>query len=82
VFEYHNEAVFIVKYTITCFQYIERHLTHWHFDTFELSWSAQMMLPKGKATFVLSAEGKPIELQILVDNPDFDFTELKLLRRE
>ena len=58
------------------------HLTHWHFDTFELSWSAQMMLPKGKATFVLSAEGKPIELKILVDNPDFDFTELKLLRRE
>ena len=57
-------------------------LTHWHYDTFELSWSAQMMLPKGKATFVLNAEGKPVELKVVVDNPDFDFTELILLRKQ
>jgi hypothetical protein len=56
-------------------------LTHWHYDTFELSWSTQMMLPKGKATFVLNEAGKPIELKIVVDNPDFDFTEL-ILRRQ
>jgi hypothetical protein len=56
-------------------------LTHWHYDTFELSWSTQMMLPKGKATFVLNKEGKPIELKVVVDNPDFDFTELVLLRQ-
>jgi hypothetical protein len=56
-------------------------LTHWHYDTFELSWSTQMMLPKGKATFVLNEEGKPIELKVIVDNPDFDFTELKLIRK-
>ncbi len=57
-------------------------LTHWHYDTFELSWSTQMMLPKGKATFVLNAVGKPIELKVVVDNPDFDFTELVLLRKQ
>ncbi|MFN5620798.1 MAG: serine hydrolase, partial [Flavobacteriales bacterium] len=56
-------------------------LTHWHYDTFELSWTTQMMLPKGKATFVLGADGKPVELQVVVDNPDFDFTELKLKRK-
>lgn len=57
-------------------------LTHWHYDTFELSWSTQMMLPKGKATFALNADGKPVELKIVVDNPDFDFTELVLLRKQ
>jgi hypothetical protein len=57
-------------------------LTHWHYDTFELSWSTQMMLPKGKATFVLNADGKPVELKVVVDNPDFDFTELMLLRKQ
>jgi hypothetical protein len=57
-------------------------LTHWHYDTFELSWSTQMMLPKGKATFVLNADGKPAELKVVVDNPDFDFTELILLRKQ
>jgi len=56
-------------------------LTHWHFDTFELSWSTQMMLPKGKATFIINSEGKPTELKVIVDNPDFDFTELRLLRK-
>ncbi len=56
-------------------------LTHWHYDTFELSWTTQMMLPKGKATFILGADGKPEELRVVVDNPDFDFTELKLKRK-
>jgi hypothetical protein len=56
-------------------------LTHWHYDTFELSWSTQMMLPKGKATFVINSDGKPIELKVVVDNPDFDFSELVLLRK-
>jgi CubicO group peptidase (beta-lactamase class C family) len=57
-------------------------LTHWHYDTFELTWSTQMMLPSGKATFVLNEKGKPCELKIVVDNPDFDFTELVLLREQ
>lgn len=56
-------------------------LSHWHYDTFELTWSTQMMLPKGKATFVMNSDGKPIELKVVVDNPDFDFSELILLRK-
>jgi CubicO group peptidase (beta-lactamase class C family) len=55
-------------------------LKHWHYDTFELTWSTQMMLPRGKATFVLNSDGKPIELKVIVDNPDFDFSELVLKR--
>jgi hypothetical protein len=55
-------------------------LKHWHYDTFELTWSTQMMLPRGKATFVLNSDGKPIELKVIVENPDFDFSELVLKR--
>jgi hypothetical protein len=40
-----------------------------------------MMLPKGKATFILDASGQIEELRVVVDNPDFDFTELKLKRQ-
>lgn len=53
-------------------------LSHWHFDTFQLSWTTQMMLPKGKVTFILNAQGKPEEMKVVVDNPDFDFSELIL----
>jgi CubicO group peptidase (beta-lactamase class C family) len=56
-------------------------LSHWHYDTFELTWQKQHMLPPGKATFVLDAQGKVTELKIVVDNPDLDFTELKLVRQ-
>ncbi len=56
-------------------------LSHWQYDTFQLSWTTQMMLPKGKTSFVLDAAGKPIELRVVVDNPDFDFTELVLMKK-
>jgi hypothetical protein len=39
------------------------------------------MLPPGKATFVLDAQGKVTELKIMVDNPDLDFTELRLIKQ-
>lgn len=45
---------------------------------FELTWSTQMMLPKGTAFFVVNAKNEVEELKINVENPDFDFTELKL----
>lgn len=57
-------------------------LSHWHYDTFQLSWTTQMMLPKGKVTFVMNAQGKPEEMKVVVDNPDFDFTELVLLKKK
>ncbi len=56
-------------------------LSHWHFDTFQLNWTTQMMLPKGKASFVIGNDGKVSELKVVVDNPDFDFTELKLMKQ-
>lgn len=49
---------------------------HYHYDTFSLNWSTQMMLPSGLARFVLGDNGLPQELHIDVKNPDFDFTEL------
>ena len=55
-------------------------LEHWHYDTFRLEWNTQQMLPKGMAQFILDAKGNVIELKIDVPNPDFDFTELKLMR--
>lgn len=51
-------------------------LRHYHYDTFRLNWSTQMMLPSGLARFVLGDNGMPKELHIDVKNPDFDFTEL------
>ncbi len=55
-------------------------LTHYHYDSFELKWTTSMMLPSGKVTFILNATGNVEEMKVFVENPDFDFTELKLLR--
>ena len=55
-------------------------LTHWHYDTFQLNWTTKMMLPPGSVTFVVDAAGVASEMRVFVDNPDFDFTELKLFR--
>lgn len=54
-------------------------LTHWHFDTFRIE-MRDPTLPKGMATFVLDATGKVSEMRIDIPNPDFDFTELELIR--
>ena len=56
-------------------------LSHWQHETFTLDWSTQMMLPSGTATFVQDHNGKVIELRIIVENPDFDFSELKLYKK-
>ncbi|MEZ4799820.1 MAG: serine hydrolase [Flavobacteriales bacterium] len=56
-------------------------LTHWHLDTFQLNWSTQMMLPSGEATFIINKDGEVEELRVVVENPDFDFTELKLMKK-
>ena len=55
-------------------------LTPWHYDTFKLTWTTKMMLPEGTATFVLDAQGRPERVEVVVENPDFDFTELKFVR--
>ena len=56
-------------------------LGHWHLDTFKLNWTTQMMLPPGDVSFVINAQGKVEELRVFVENPDFDFTELKLMKK-
>jgi hypothetical protein len=40
-----------------------------------------MMLPKGTVTFIINAQGEVSEMKVVVENPDFDFTELKLLKK-
>lgn len=47
---------------------------------YDLHWTTQMMLPSGKVNFVLDREGKVEEMRVFVENPDFDFTELKLYK--
>lgn len=51
-------------------------LTHWHHDTYQLEFKLIPSLPKGFVTFRLNREGKIESLEIFLDNPDFDFTEL------
>ncbi len=53
-------------------------LNHWQYDTYTIEFKAFPSLPKGFATFKINWEGNVEELEIFVDNPDFDFTEFKL----
>ena len=47
---------------------------------YDLKWTTQMMLPSGKVNFILDRNGKVEEMRVFVENPDFDFTELKLYK--
>lgn len=55
-------------------------LRHWHYDTFQLNWGTKMMLPSGTLQFILGSDGEVEEMRIVVENPDFDFTELEFKR--
>ncbi|MFP4469097.1 MAG: serine hydrolase [Bacteroidales bacterium] len=57
-------------------------LTHWHFNTFEITFPEFPSLPAGTVTFVIDAEGKVEEMKIDVPNPDFDFTELTFMKMD
>ncbi|MFM9422948.1 MAG: hypothetical protein RIR06_1409 [Bacteroidota bacterium] len=48
--------------------------------SYDLIWTTQMMLPSGKVNFILDREGEVVEMRVFVDNPDFDFSELKLFK--
>jgi hypothetical protein len=39
-----------------------------------------MMLPSGKVQFISNMEGEMEEMRVVVENPDFDFSELKLYK--
>jgi CubicO group peptidase (beta-lactamase class C family) len=55
-------------------------LSHWHYDTFKMTWGEQHFLPEGKATFILNEEGQVEELRVRCPNPDLYFYELELMR--
>lgn len=55
-------------------------LTHWQYDTFQIE-LADRTLPKGLVTFNLDSSGKVSEMKINIPNPDFDFGELELKRK-
>lgn len=56
-------------------------LRHWHFDTWEIE-LRDPTLPTGFVTFRLNAQGAVDDMVIDIPNPDFDFTELELKRKE
>jgi hypothetical protein len=55
-------------------------LVHLDKNVYAMHWSTQMMLPSGKIQFISNMEGEIEELRVFVENPDFDFSELKLFR--
>ena len=55
-------------------------LSHIDNNVFRLHWSTQMMLPSGKVQFIANMEGEIEEMRVFVENPDFDFSELKLYK--
>ncbi|MGB1031491.1 MAG: serine hydrolase [Flavobacteriales bacterium] len=57
-------------------------MRHWHYDTFQLNWGTKMMLPSGTVQFILGSNGEVDEMRIVVENPDFDFTELEFKKLE
>jgi CubicO group peptidase (beta-lactamase class C family) len=57
-------------------------LTHWQYNTFRIKLKNTPGLPAGKVQFLLDENGKVNEMKVNIPNPDFDFTELKFLKKE
>ena len=57
------------------------HLKHYHFDTFEIGFFNFPSLPKGLVNFDLNEKGEISSMKIDVPNPDFDFTEMKFIKK-
>ena len=58
------------------------YLKHWHYNTFEIEMKKVISLPKGKCSFIIDEMGEVEEMRIDIPNPDFDFTELKLMKQK
>lgn len=56
-------------------------LTHWQYETFNIKLRNSPTLPEGTVNFIINSEGKVSEMKIDIPNPDFDFTELKFLKK-
>ena len=57
-------------------------LEHLEYNTFTLKFADVPSLPSGKAAFIMGMGDKVDQLIIDVPNPDFDFTELQLMKIE
>lgn len=57
-------------------------LEHLEYNTFTLKFADVPSLPSGKAAFIIGMGDKVEQLKIDVPNPDFDFTELQLMKIE
>jgi hypothetical protein len=57
-------------------------LSHWQYNTFQITLSYKTGLPEGKVQFVLNNDGEVEEMKIDIPNPDFHFTELKFMKEE
>lgn len=55
-------------------------LTHWQFNSFKVVFPEAPSLPPGLVTFQINRDGKVEQMEIFIDNPDFDFTEMKLIK--
>ncbi len=55
-------------------------LAHWQYNTFSIKLRKIYSLPQGTVNFILNDKGKPVQMEIDIPNPDFDFTELKLFK--
>lgn len=57
-------------------------LTHITGNTFEIKFPDAPSLPKGTVDFVLDSNNKVSSLVVDIPNPDFDFTELDLIKQK
>ena len=55
-------------------------MSHWQYNTFKVEFPASPSLPSGFVTFQIDRNGKVTGMEIFIDNPDFDFTELDLMK--
>ncbi len=56
-------------------------LSHWQYDSFKVEFPASPSLPAGLASFFTNHKGEVDRMEIFIDNPDFDFTELELRKQ-
>lgn len=55
-------------------------LTHWQYNTWKIVMEGVPALPSGLVNFIIDDQGKVVEMEIDIPNPDFYFDELEFLK--
>lgn len=55
-------------------------MQHWQYNTFTIKFPDVPSLPSGKVAFIIGLDNNVDKMLIDVPNPDFDFTELNLIK--